>query len=995
MKFNFNLLYVFLFFLVIIFPSLVTASNMDLPENYTAILVQLPDVINQPDVWNEKTSSVNVALVSTEESMLTDLAGNSLSEVAASFNAEMFFNDSDYSYAYIKVPNDNYENLTESLKLLGFDVKNISWGKVLTDASRREIGLPFINPITNQDVTGRGRKIAILDTGIDPEHHDFWIDGEKPINDKVIFWLDEVNGNQNLEDQSGHGTHIASIAAGTGSMSNGLFKGIAPDAQLIIIRVLLEYETVMGVLARGINDAISQNPDVISLSIGWTEDDIVRNYEISMMDACNGMGTNDIVAVSNAVQNAVNNGIPVVFAAGNEGPASGTINFPACLINAIAVGETFKKDYPSHQRDLLTEETDRFLTDQIHVISTASGATTENVNREWFVFNNTHSSLIQDRYHTWSGFTKVFNVPNPTIKTQVEGKYKSKNICFTTEETFWNPGSSSKGDKFWTWENSLSPYGGVEVFGKDHINWANCPANIDQIGKIFINSFKCSGTAASCNYFENYKQGCQAQGGCNWCGCWIWDMYPLLGHCEDIPLYQCTMKPSSEWRGCEGTAIKCEDRIMDEWECGTPSTTGCTSGGWNIDDVIVRQFSVKNPTLAGLPTPGSSRGPSANGLVKPDVTAPGYDICAARAAGTGDSELTCGNDNYVSKGGTSMAAPMVAGLIALLKEIKPTATYNEVVNAVKSGDILIDYFGDNSEYNRGSGRINISKATDSMTDCNYMNRGCPDTDSLMRCSDYNYNSFSSANQIRDYHWSTNDRSCYCKVSYDSFISSVSARGILNGDTFISSPSSIILNISVKNTGYHSQGNWFVGVDFWKVENYANPNGVKNNNVRTYFYYDGNNINHGAYSGVSGADCSLLEDPNSNNILDVGETIKLSCWVPASYYGPTSGNQRIMFWIHERDLLRDAGNNGNSGFTWWTDALATADPANLRVAIVNNCKSIGDVNGDGIVNMRDNAAIIQHFNKNVSTCPNCDVNGDGIINMRDINIAIMNFNKKCY
>jgi hypothetical protein len=82
---------------------------------------------------------------------------------------------------------------------------------------------------------------------------------------------------------------------------------------------------------------------------------------------------------------------------------------------------------------------------------------------------------------------------------------------------------------------------------------------------------------------------------------------------------------------------------------------------------------------------------------------------------------------------------------------------------------------------------------------------------------------------------------------------------------------------------------------------------------------------------------LVNDPNNNGILDIGETIKVKCWVPASYWGITLGNERIMVWVFENDL---SVNNG-----LWNGALARTNkgsgkqdwPASAR-AIVYECSN---------------------------------------------------------
>ncbi|MCE6999487.1 S8 family serine peptidase [Saccharothrix sp. S26] len=79
------------------------------------------------------------------------------------------------------------------------------------------------------------------------------------------------------------------------------------------------------------------------------------------------------------------------------------------------------------------------------------------------------------------------------------------------------------------------------------------------------------------------------------------------------------------------------------------------------------------PTLADTITPSSARGSRGAGAAKPDVAAPGDTILSA-AAGTGAEG--------VSMNGTSMAAPHVAGIAALVREVRPEWTVEEVKAAI-------------------------------------------------------------------------------------------------------------------------------------------------------------------------------------------------------------------------------------------------------------------------------------------------------------------------
>jgi len=320
--------------------------------------------------------------------------------------------------------------------------------------------------------------------------------------------------------------------------------------------------------------------------------DLLMDYNTPIANACVGIGTNDVVDVFNAIQNAVTHGIPVVFAAGNEGPESNTINFPACIQNVIAVGMTFKRDYPENLFSFYTNYDGAISRALIHVTAN------EGLDKEWYAINITSGEGYSERwrYYTWTGLMKVFSSNNPTVSVNVEGQYKTK-ACWSGDQISWNPGNASKGDKFWSWNANASPYGGMEVYGKVHTNWGWCFLKLDTWGTTYVNTYQCSGTPKPCDSFDYDRSGCENQG-CSWCGCACKDN-------PDTPRYYChpdlspeecpdkCLRPSlgGYWEGCEGTPKSCEERIQ-EFTCGTPETTGC-SGHWSLDDTIIRIFSTE------------------------------------------------------------------------------------------------------------------------------------------------------------------------------------------------------------------------------------------------------------------------------------------------------------------------------------------------------------------------------------------------------------------
>lgn len=98
----------------------------------------------------------------------------------------------------------------------------------------------------------------------------------------------------------------------------------------------------------------------------------------------------------------------------------------------------------------------------------------------------------------------------------------------------------------------------------------------------------------------------------------------------------------------------------------------------------------------------SSRGPSPeSSSLKPEVVAPGVDICSTKYSGFSEG-TSCVDSNHVALSGTSMATPVVSGLVALLKQADPTITPNEIKS------ILMDSATDLNEsiYSQGKGQVN-------------------------------------------------------------------------------------------------------------------------------------------------------------------------------------------------------------------------------------------------------------------------------------------------
>ncbi|MGW1540791.1 S8 family peptidase [Streptomyces sp. NPDC002309] len=157
---------------------------------------------------------------------------------------------------------------------------------------------------------GDGVKVAVLDTGYDPNHPDL-----KGLVAESKNFTDEPN----TDDLHGHGTHVTSTVAGSGAASGGQFKGVAPGAQILSGKVCN-------------SDGSCDNSDIIE-GMAWAAQHGAKVINLSLGDV-DAPGTDAMEAMVDAVTR--DHGVLVVVAAGNNGP--GKVNSPASADRALAVG---------------------------------------------------------------------------------------------------------------------------------------------------------------------------------------------------------------------------------------------------------------------------------------------------------------------------------------------------------------------------------------------------------------------------------------------------------------------------------------------------------------------------------------------------------------------------------------------------------------------------------------------------------------------------------
>ncbi|RBP87602.1 peptidase inhibitor I9 [Cytobacillus firmus] len=199
-----------------------------------------------------------------------------------------------------------------------------------------------VDKLYEKGLTGKGVKVAVLDSGIDYNHPDL-MDAYKGGYDFVDEDNDPMEATYEEWKESGqplynptlyytsHGTHVSGILAGQGDGKSPLsVKGVAPDADLYVYRVLGPYGsgTIEDVL-QGIEQSLKDKMDVINLSLGD-----VLNDPLSPLSA--------------SINNAALAGVTPVLAAGNEGPGLYSVGSPATSALGITVGSTDTKvSYPN------------------------------------------------------------------------------------------------------------------------------------------------------------------------------------------------------------------------------------------------------------------------------------------------------------------------------------------------------------------------------------------------------------------------------------------------------------------------------------------------------------------------------------------------------------------------------------------------------------------------------------------------------------------------
>jgi serine protease AprX len=196
---------------------------------------------------------------------------------------------------------------------------NVSWTADDAAAAASEAGILAVNAPqawSSLGVSGRGIGIAVIDSGV-ADHPD--------LAGRIVARAD-FTGEQSNGDPGGHGTHVAGLIASDGTASNGAWTGVAPQANIVSVRVIDSFghaklSTIFAGMQWVLANRATYNIKVVNMSFGGAA---LSGYE------------QDLLASAAEMLNFA--GLTVVVSAGNSGPGPSSITSPAEDPFLITVG---------------------------------------------------------------------------------------------------------------------------------------------------------------------------------------------------------------------------------------------------------------------------------------------------------------------------------------------------------------------------------------------------------------------------------------------------------------------------------------------------------------------------------------------------------------------------------------------------------------------------------------------------------------------------------
>ncbi|MHB1048874.1 MAG: S8 family serine peptidase [Bacteroidota bacterium] len=530
------------------------------------------------------------------------------------------------STVYIEAPKMRYPKLDKSL--LAMKVDKIHAGQVNSTVYK-----------------GKDVIIGIIDSGIDWKHPDFRKDNDST-KTRILFLWDQTDGRSSIgptgfnygaeydtteinneldgspagfvqeADLSGHGTHVASTAAGDGSASAGKYTGVAPEADLIIVKAgdggFSTTNIINGISYIRQKAVAAGKPFVINMSLG------------SHDGAHDGTAAEEVAVESELSSGS---GRQIVIAAGNEG--SDAIYGGGTL--AAAASKIFTFTIPAY---------------------TAEGGSVND-----YVY-----------FSMWykNGDTYTVSVKTPSNSTV----------------------SANTGVN----QTSATANGFVHI--ANGVGTVNTKGGKECIIEIYDNSSAQPPSAGT--WTITVTANSVPQGG-------SFDMWlagsSITGNVAGDPVEFASGHSFSKLIGMPGTA---ENSI----------TVGAYVTKWSWPALDGNTYSYVGTDRTDNFSSFSSMGPTRDGRQKPDISAPGQAIGAARSGNATfqSALLLTPAGKYVIEQGTSMAAPHVAGLTALMLEAKNDLTPAQIRTKINATAVKDGFTGGAASAQWGNGKVDAQAA---------------------------------------------------------------------------------------------------------------------------------------------------------------------------------------------------------------------------------------------------------------------------------------------
>ena len=259
----------------------------------------------------------------------------------------------------------------------------------------------------SRGITGRGVTVALVDTGVAPVPD---LAGRLvQVRDDLtglVTPCENLSGELNCDDSYGHGTFVAGLVAGNGSASGGKWKGVAPDAKILSVKIAgrngaADVSNVLAAIQWVVSFRSRYGIKVLNLSLGTDSD---QSY---LVDPFNY-----------AVERAWAAGITVVVAASNTGPDPGTISKPGDDPWVITVGATDDRGTPGVADDLLPDFSSRGPTAADGLPKpdlVAPGAHMVSLRAPGSTVDTTYPNYIDGAYRQGSGTSMATGVVSGTV----------------------------------------------------------------------------------------------------------------------------------------------------------------------------------------------------------------------------------------------------------------------------------------------------------------------------------------------------------------------------------------------------------------------------------------------------------------------------------------------------------------------------------------------------------------------------------------------------